>query len=94
MTILSDKIVTTRKKHRCNACMRVFEAGTKMRTQVNTEDGIMTWRECPSCNELLSKHRAIFEDEDNMCFEGCVNEVLKKGQTPEELLLQLKNETK
>jgi formylmethanofuran dehydrogenase subunit E len=71
--------------------MRVFEAGTKMRTQVNTSDGLITWRECPTCQELLSKHRSAFEDEDSICFEGCVNEVLAKGQTPEELLSALAN---
>jgi hypothetical protein len=39
MDILNDKIVTTRKKHNCSACGRLFEKGTKMRTQVNTFDG-------------------------------------------------------
>ena len=90
MDILSDKIVTTRKKHRCSACGRNFEAGTKMRTQVNTSDGLQTWRECPTCQELLSKHRSKFEDDyEHLCYEFCVNEVLEKGQTPEELLASL-----
>jgi rubredoxin len=90
MDILSDKIVTTRKKHRCSACGRIFEAGTKMRTQVNTSDGLQTWRECPTCQELLSKHRSKFEDDyEHLCYEFCVNEVLEKGQTPEELLASL-----
>ncbi len=89
MDILSDKIVTTRKKHKCSACRRMFEKGTKMRTQVNTSDGIGTWRECPTCQELLLKHRSNFEDYDQMCYEGCVSEVLERGQTPEELLSAL-----
>ena len=48
MNILSEKIVTTRKKHSCSACFRFFEKGTKMKTQVKdlkkgdifTESGI------------------------------------------------------
>ena len=87
MYILSDKTVITRKKHKCNACLRFFEKGTKMRLQVNTYNGIMTWRECPTCTELLSKHRSHFADYyDNMCYEGCVDEALNKGQSPEDLL--------
>lgn len=87
--ILSDKIVVTRKKHRCNACLRIFEKGTKMRTQVNTYDGIQVWRECPTCTELLSKYREHFEDADRMCYRDCVNDVCDVGQAPEQLLEQL-----
>ena len=90
MDILSDKVVTTRKKHACSACGRLFEKGTKMRTQINTFDGIQAWRECPTCTELLSTHRSHFEDYDGMCYQGCVNEVCESGQTPEQLLEQLK----
>ena len=89
MDILSDKTVKTRKKHNCSACGRVFDKGTQMRTQVNTLDGIQTWRECPTCTELLSKYRSHFEDYDHTCYELCVNELLEKGQTPEELLYSL-----
>ena len=90
MNILSDKIVKTRKKHMCNACGRMFEKGTKMRTQVNTFDKIATWRECPTCTELLNKHRSFFEDDyEHICYEFCVNEVLLKNQTPEQLLIHL-----
>ena len=94
MRILSDKIVTTRKKHRCNACGRMFEAGTKMRTQVNTSDGLITWRECPTCQILLSKYRDYFEDSDGICNENCVNEILEQGQTPEDLLNELNKDIK
>jgi DNA replicative helicase MCM subunit Mcm2 (Cdc46/Mcm family) len=89
MDILSDKIVITRKKHRCSACSRLFDKGTKMRTQINTYDGIQAWRECPTCTELLSTYRSHFEDEDGICHQDCVNEVRELGQTPEDLLNQL-----
>ena len=92
MDVLSDKIVKTRKKHNCCACGRVFGKGTMMRTQVNTMDGIQIWRECPTCTELLSKHRSHFEDDyDHICYSDCVSEVLERGQTPEQLLSALAN---
>lgn len=90
MDILRDKIVKTRKKHMCNACGRSFEKGTMMRTQVNTFDGIQTWRECPTCQQLLSKYRSHFASyPDDVCHEFCVNEMLEPGQIPEDLLSKL-----
>jgi len=92
MRILSDKIVTTSKPHKCSACGRLFNPGTRMHTQINTFDGLSTWRECPTCQKLLSKHRSLFEDDlDNVCYEGCVKEELEHGQTPEDLLNTLEN---
>ena len=95
MDILSDKIVTTRKKHVCDPCGRVFKKGTKMRTQVNTYDGIGTWRECPTCRELLIKFSESFADDyENVVTEGCVHEVMcdyPNIKTPEELLKFLTN---
>lgn len=88
MDVLSDKIVITRKKHNCSACGRIFEKGTKMRTQVNNMDGLQVWRECPTCQILLSTYRDHFEDDfDKICYSDCVNEECSEsGQTPEELL--------
>lgn len=96
MYILSDKTVTTRKAHICNACLREYPAGTRMRTQVNNSDGIIIWRECPTCRELLSDHREKFKNDwDSLCNEGCVNEACEdKGLTPEELLELLNKEEK
>ncbi len=91
MDILSDKVVTTRKDQMCNACGRIFPAGTKMRTQVNTYDGIRTWRECPTCYQLLIKHPEYFEGDDGLFNEGCVLGSLERGQTPEQLLEKLNN---
>lgn len=53
MTILSDKLVKTRKSHHCFACDRVFQAGTQMHRQVNTLDGIVTVYTCAACIEIL-----------------------------------------
>lgn len=62
MNVLSDKTVVTRKKHRCNACGRMFEAGTKMSRQTIASEGtIYNWYACPTCDELM----AICHDLDN-----------------------------
>lgn len=92
MDILSDKVVITRKKHKCSACGRLFDKGTKMRTQVNTSDGIITWRECPTCQKLLDKFRSHFENHDHTCYEFCVCDMLNNDQTPEDFLRKLEKE--
>ena len=90
MDILSDKIVTTRKKHMCSACGRKFEAGTRMRAQVNTYDGIHTWRACLACDVLLTKYRKLFvSNNENICEIYCVSDSLEKNETPEGLLNKL-----
>ena len=93
MRTITDKTVITRKPHYCDACLRKFPKGTQMRVQVNLVDNeIDTWRECPTCRELLSKHREQFNpDEYDVVTEGCVRSILKKGQTPEDLLLILQS---
>jgi hypothetical protein len=86
MEILSDKTVTTRKRHICDACNRPMPIGTKMRTCFIVDGGDnWTWRECPTCAELLIDYREEFENYDNGYDNGCVREVCN-GLTPEELL--------
>ncbi len=92
MRIISDKIVITRKEHYCDACLRKFPKGTKMRTQVNVYDEINTWRECLTCQVLLSEHRECFAEDDDIAYEGCVNNSLQEGETPEMLLEKLKHD--
>jgi predicted nucleic acid-binding Zn-ribbon protein len=89
MDILRETTVITRKKHRCNGCGRLFPKGSKMHIQVNVQDGINTFKTCPTCQELLTKHREYFE-EDGICYTDCVIESLDVGQTPE-MLLELLN---
>lgn len=93
MDILSDKIVTTRKSHKCDACGRLFPAGTKMNTQVNVYDGIQTWRSCMTCYTLMLEFKDLFfDDVEYMYPADCVYNVLENGQTPEWLLEELKKE--
>ena len=87
MDILSDKIVKTLKPHMCEACNRTFPKGTHMKTAVVASDEITIRRTCPTCTELLTKFGSKFVDEmDDMFHDGCVSDVLEKGQTPEDLL--------
>ena len=88
--VFSDKIVVTRKKHRCDACGRVFDKGTKMYTQtIADECTIYHWRECPTCQILLGKYRDNFDDGYGVCDQNCVAYSLNCDQTPEELLKEL-----
>jgi len=86
MGILSDKIVTTRKRHMCNPCMRYFDAGSKMRTQVIKYDDIYTFRTCVTCDEITKLQDM---SEDGILYEGYVLNSLREGQTPEMLLAEL-----
>lgn len=90
--VLSDKVVKTRKPHRCTACLRTFPAGSIMKRQVHTEDYFQTWNECQTCMQILSRHYTYFADNhcDNV-EEGCVKDALEKDQTPEQLLKYLDN---
>jgi len=89
MDILSDKIVKTRKPHKCGACSRMFPAGTMMRTVTGIYDGIDTWRECPTCQILLSKFPEKFDNGFREFDVDCVDIELQEDQTPEQLLEEL-----
>jgi hypothetical protein len=90
MRILKDKTVKTRKHHRCSACLWMYVSGTIMRTVVNVYEGDFgTWRECPTCVELLKKYPKHFDDGHGIFEQGCVDAALNQGQTPEELLIEL-----
>ena len=86
MNILSDKIVNIRKPHKCDACGRMFEKGTKMRRQVNTGEGMCQWYECQTCQILLAKYCDDFDDGYGECEQYCVANTLNVDQTPEDLL--------
>lgn len=91
MDILSDKFVINRKYHICNCCGRRFEKNEKMRVQVNTFEGSLNnFRSCETCYELTNDFRDYFIDDDGIFYGYCVNEALDKNQTPEELLIKLK----
>ena len=90
MTILSDKLVKTRKPHRCVLCLRNFEPGTMMIRQTNIVDEICTIYECQTCRELMDY---VEPNEWNMWYEGEMKEVMDDSNfkgTPEEFLEKCK----
>ena len=92
MKIIGEKGVVTRKKHRCSACLRVFPAGTRMRKVAVSDAGVSTWKECPTCVELLKKDPVRFSDGFGILEYGCVDACLDVGQTPEMLLDEMLGE--
>jgi len=87
MEEIRRKIVKTRKKHQCFACLRFFEKGTEMECCTFKDDDIYTVYTCEMCQELLSEFKDAFVDNDDRFPEGCVHETLSEYdcETPEEL---------
>lgn len=93
-TTLKYVVVTTRKTHKCFCCRRNFPAGTNMRYwTVVSEDGFSSGYECATCEELLSLAKNDFHTEEGYP-EGCVDEALIKGETPETLLQNARDRIK
>ena len=87
MDTIRRKIVKTRKKHQCSACLRWFEAGTEMESGTfKDDDDIYTIYSCETCRELTSEFPDSFLNDDYFP-EGCVNDELPEHdcKTPEEL---------
>ena len=86
METIRRKIVKIRKRHRCSACLRWFEAGTEMESGTFKDDDIYTIYSCETCQQLTSEYPDSFLNDD--CFpEGCVDDELSEHdcETPEEL---------
>jgi len=85
---ISSQTVTTRKKHQCFSCLRIFEPGTRMNHWVgNVEGDFNSNYSCMTCVEIMNMR----QDPDEDYFpEGYVREGLKDGETPEQLLERLK----
>ena len=54
MTVLSQKIVVTRKPHSCWGCGRVYPTGTRMNVVVNVDHKLLRSYWCGSCGDVLS----------------------------------------
>ena len=68
----TNKVVVTRKGHRCAGCYRKFPAGTKL-TKIdflNRADntGFCTWYICPVCEWFVENGDCA--DYDGMYYEG------------------------
>jgi len=86
ITQLSFKQVKIRKVHRCFSCRRAFEVGSEMMygRYVNEGDlyGLYT---CLTCDKIHDKCKGDFDNEEGIPL-GFVQEQLREGTTPEELL--------
>lgn len=63
--LLSDRMVVTRRAHKCNICWEDFPAGSRARArrEVNREEHkTMTFYFCPLCCEAMAK--AMSDDDD------------------------------
>ena len=82
---ISSKDVLIRKEQQCFSCYRKFPKGTKMNRNTSSDMGrIFTVHSCETCNTIIQTER---EDEYP---DGYVYNMLEKGQTPEDLLKQLR----
>jgi hypothetical protein len=85
MCTFKYKEVKIRKPQYCHGCSRKFEPGTKIVYSVGVNYGDF-WAiyNCKACDTLMQK--ADYYDYWDGFPEGWVNELLGKGQTPEDLL--------
>jgi hypothetical protein len=91
--LFSEKTVITRKKHRCNACERVFPEGTQMNVQRIADEGtIYSWYSCRTCQALMSKFSDQFDDGYGGFESGCISNALNHDQTPEQMLEELEHQ--
>lgn len=88
-TVLKELNVKTRKIHRCFSCLRIFPKGTLMTYQVGIFEGdFCTTYACSTCLEIMKL------SDDCEWEGGYVDEYLQENQTPEELLICLKQHKK
>lgn len=92
MDILSTKIVKTRKIHKCNTCLAQVPAGSKMeRTAVADEGSVYSWYVCETCQEIfrLIGYDSVCDEVDGSIPEGCISDLLNRGETAEHLLVKI-----
>lgn len=87
-TTLKYKEVTSRKQHKCFSCLRIFPPRTKLRYWVGIYDGDFgSVYNCVTCDEIMKR----CNDDGEGYPQGFVQEMLEKGQTPEQLLKEWKS---
>ena len=91
MTMLSSKLVKTRKPHQCHGCFREFPAKSMMVRWSSAYEGTVgSGHTCTTCNELMEH----LEDDGDGYPEGFVayiTEVERGDITPEQLLEKVKS---
>lgn len=67
MDILTNKVVKTRKPHRCWGCANLYESGTKMRYTTSVDAGEISsayW--CKTCDKLIDQTYDYFDLQDGI----------------------------
>lgn len=86
MDILKHKVVTTKKSHECFFCRRKFPPKTRMTYVVASFSGdLHATYGCETCEGIIN----IMDTDSDEYDYGYVEEMLKIGQTPEQLLEEL-----
>jgi uncharacterized CHY-type Zn-finger protein len=63
--VLSDRIVTTRKEHKCHNCFQEFQAGQVSRHRVEVFDGeLMEFRWCGECTHAMTLDGDEFQNRE------------------------------
>lgn len=89
MTI-RDETVVTRKPHPCLMCLRIIPRGSEMRYWVGTYEGdFQAHYTCKTCDQLADIGKEGFINDEGF-EQGCVADSLEKGQTPEDLLEEIR----
>ncbi len=93
---VKDKIVLTRKEHRCFACWRKFPPKTSMNYNVSiSDDGLYDCYSCPTCQLLMVEYgEHLYNECEGVYDEQCVIEAMDyfgKQKSPEDLLESLRN---
>lgn len=89
MNILSNKITKANKKHKCNLCWSDINKGELYLRQVNTDNGIQTFKGCEVCMYILETYYKPSEWEEIFELEHSTDDVIKsKGFFISELKLK------
>lgn len=61
------------------------------RTAIANDWSVYSWYVCETCQKIfeLIDYDSICDDVDGSISEGCINELLKEGETAEHLLVKL-----
>ena len=87
MDILKSKYVKIRKPHKCAQCLRMFNIGAKMYYMAVTDGGdFYSFYLCKTCSDIMAKSHP-----DDDWYEGDIDSMLDKDETPEQHLKTLCN---
>lgn len=72
-TILTDKVVTTRKSHQCHGCGCIYLKGSKMRYSTYAVEGtVHASYMCVTCDYIVENHWFQWDLEDGIAFASVI----------------------